>query len=333
MVILVRRWAEMHMAAHPEVQIQVTGGGSGTGLAALQNGTTDIAASSRPIERAEIANFIVAHGAKPREVAVAMDGIAVYVHRDNTVPGLNFAQLTGIFAGETRDWSELGQPAGPIVAYTRENSSGTYAFFKEHVMGKRDFGTTAQAMAGTAALIHAVAKDVRGIGYGGIGYHSGVRAVPVAAYADGPFVMPSMEAVLTGRYPISRKLFFYVNPGSLRGEVERFLGWVTGEEGQALVAEVGYYPLPGTGAHLAERIGGAPGVTPAPNGNDAFSTPAASGPVPQAPTGGMAGLSFSASDGLTLAPPAPASGAEIGLSSGPAPPFRLRPTIPAEAAP
>jgi phosphate transport system substrate-binding protein len=173
MVILVRRWAEMHMAAHPEVQIQVTGGGSGTGLAALQNGTTDIAASSRPIERAEIANFIVAHAAKPREVAVAMDGIAVYVHRDNTVPGLNFAQLTGIFAGETRDWSELGQPAGPIVAYTRENSSGTYAFFKEHVMGKRDFGTTAQAMAGTAALIHAVAKDVRGIGYGGIGYHSG----------------------------------------------------------------------------------------------------------------------------------------------------------------
>ncbi|MCL6480981.1 MAG: phosphate ABC transporter substrate-binding protein [Firmicutes bacterium] len=242
MVILGQRWAEVYMQRHPGVVIQVTGGGSGTGIAALVNGTTDIAESSRPIKEKEIAAVREKRSLPVLELPVAVDGLAVYVHSSNPVQELSLAQLKAIYTGAIQRWSQVGGKDERIVLYSRENNSGTYVYFKEHVLENADFFPAAQTLPGTAAVINAVARDPRGIGYGGIAYGAGVRHLRVKKDANSPGVEPTLENVLAMKYPISRHLYWYF-AGTPTGEVRRFIEWVLSPEGQQVVERVGYYPL------------------------------------------------------------------------------------------
>lgn len=244
LVVLAQKWAEAYMSRHPDTKIQVTGGGTGTGFAALQNKTTDLCNASRKIKPGEQANCIKAFGRRPTEYKVCLDGLSLYVSADNPVKELTLAQLADIFTGKTRNWKEVGGADAPIVVYSRENSSGTYEFFKEHVLQGKDFAVGAQTMPGTAAVLQAVAKDKNGIGYGGAAYGAGARHLRVKQDAASPAIEPTEENVLRGAYPISRYLFVYVNPALDKGEVAKYLAWIRSDEGQKVVKDVGYFPLP-----------------------------------------------------------------------------------------
>jgi phosphate transport system substrate-binding protein len=244
LVILAQKWAETYMSTHPEVKIQVTGGGSGVGFAALQNQGTDIADASRPIKAKEVEACIKAFNKRPKEYKVAVDGLSVYVNNDNSVKELSLEQLEGIFTGRIQNWKEVGGKDAPITIYSRENSSGTYEFFKEHVLKGKDFSAGAQTMQGTAALLQAINKDPNGIGYGGAAYGEGARALGVKKDADSKAIEPNEETVLNQTYPIWRYLYNYVNPALDKEEIRAYLDWIRSDEGQKIVKEVGYYPLP-----------------------------------------------------------------------------------------
>lgn len=244
LVILAQKWAEVYMSKHPEVKIQVTGGGSGVGFAALQNRGTDIADASRQIKPKEKEACIKAFGKLPREYRVAVDGLAVYVNNDNPVKELALPQLKEIFTGKIKNWKEVGGKDAPITLYSRENSSGTYDFFKEHVLKGQDFDASAQTMQGTAALLQAVGKDPNGIGYGGAAYGAGARTLGIKKDADTDAVKPTEQTVLSQSYPIWRYLYNYVNPALDKGEVHDYLNWIRTDDGQKIVKEIGYYPLP-----------------------------------------------------------------------------------------
>lgn len=242
MVQLGQRWAEEYMNEHPGVIIQVTGGGSGTGIAALINGSTDIAQASRMMREEEKEETLAERGAEVDETPVALDALAVYINNDNPVRSLTIDQLSAIFRGEILNWSEVGGADAAIVLYGRDNSSGTYAFFREHVMDEADFAPAYQALPGTAAIINAVSKDPAGVGYGGIGYLQGVSALNIRPTASDEPIEPTEENVLTNKYPLSRSLYFYT-AGKPEGLAAEFVDWVLSPEGQGIVTEVGYVPL------------------------------------------------------------------------------------------
>jgi len=244
LVILSQKWAETYMSKNPQTKIQVTGGGSGIGFAALQNKSTDIANASRPIKTAERAACIKVFNKSPREYKVALDGLSVYVGSDNPIDELSLEQLEQIFTGKVRNWKEIGGKDAPITVYSRENSSGTYEFFKEHVLKGKDFVASAQTMPGTAALLQAVEKDKNGIGYGGAAYGHGAKVLKIKKTADSPGIEPTEENVVSGKYPIWRYLYNYLSPEKDKGEIAAFLNWVRSDEGQKIVSAVGYYPLP-----------------------------------------------------------------------------------------
>ncbi len=244
LVILAQKWAENYMAKNPGTKIQVTGGGSGIGFAALQNKSTDLANASRKIKAKEIAECVKAFGRRPTEYKVALDGLSVYVAEGNAVKELTMAQLEDIFTGQIKNWKQLGGNDAPITVYSRENSSGTYEFFKETVLKGKDFVASAQTMPGTAAVLQAVAKDPNGIGYGGVAYGQGARSLNVKASDSSAAVEPTEENVLKGTYPIWRYLYVYVNPALDKGETEAYLTWIRSEDGQKVVKDVGYFPLP-----------------------------------------------------------------------------------------
>lgn len=243
MVILMQKWAETYMASHADVSIQVTGGGTGTGVAALQNNSTDLCAASRPLKSAEVLQCVKAFKAKPNEHKVALDGLAVYVHAQNSVKELTLSQLSDLFTGKITNWKDVGGADAPVVLYSRENSSGTYEFFKEHVLSKQDFAAGAQTMPGTAAVLQAVAKDMNGIGYGGAAYGAGAKHLAVKKDAASPAVEPNEGTVQSGAYPISRPLFIYDNPAIEKGAIADFLTWVESDAGQQVVKAVGFFPL------------------------------------------------------------------------------------------
>ena len=242
MVILGQRWAEVYMQNNPGVTIQVTGGGSGTGIAALINGTANIAESSRPMKDKEKEEVKTRRGAEVLELPVAVDGLAVYVHESNPVTELSLPQIKSIYTGAIRSWKHVGGRDERIILYSRENNSGTYVYFKEHVLENADFHPTALTLPGTAAVINAVAHDPKAIGYGGIAYGKGVKHLRVRKDANSPAVEPTMENVLAARYPISRHLYWYF-AGPPSGELKKFTEWVLSKAGQAVVEKVGYYPL------------------------------------------------------------------------------------------
>ncbi|MBU3741260.1 MAG: phosphate ABC transporter substrate-binding protein [Candidatus Kapabacteria bacterium] len=241
MVILVQRWTELY-PDKAGVEFQVTGGGSGVGIAALINGTTDICASSRPMKPAEVEQMKAKYNYKGLEVRVARDGLAIYVHKSNKVKQLTMEQARLIFTGKVTNWKEVGGADKPINLYSRENNSGTYEFFKEHVLLKQDFAPQAQHMAGTAALINAVSKDVNAIGFGGAAYAKNVKAVAIAEEAGKPYITPNETSILSATYPISRFLYFYLSKRP-EGNIKKFIDWVISPAGQKVVVDVGYYPI------------------------------------------------------------------------------------------
>jgi len=243
MVILGQRWAEDYMKANPSVVIQVTGGGSGTGIAALINGSTDICESSRPMKDKEKADLLARRSLPALETKVALDALAVYVNKSNPLREISLPALAKVYRGETLSWKDLGGPDRAIVLYGRENNSGTYGYFKEHVLGGKDFAAATQTLAGTSAVANAVKGDELGIGYGGIAYLEGIQALRVKKDEASPAVAPSLATAQDGSYPVSRFLYFYT-AGEPTPAMRRFISWVTGPEGQKTISEVGYYPLP-----------------------------------------------------------------------------------------
>jgi phosphate transport system substrate-binding protein len=244
MVILAQKWAEVYMGQNPSTKIQVTGGGSGTGFAALQNQTADLCNASRKIKAKETENCQKAFNKRPAEYKVAIDGLSVYVNAGNPVKELTMGQLELIFTGQVKNWKEVSGPDAPITVYSRENSSGTYEFFKEHVLKGKDFVASAQTMPGTAAVLQAVAKDSGGIGYGGAAYGKGARHLAIKAGDSSPAVEPTEENVLSEKYPIWRYLYIYLNPKLDKGEVASYLKWIRSDAGQKVVTDIGYFPLP-----------------------------------------------------------------------------------------
>lgn len=242
MVIMVQRLAEEYMGKFRGKIIQVTGGGSGVGIAALINKTTDIADASRPLKDSEKNAIKKVWGKEPREFKIALDGITIYIHPDNPIKDITLAQLKDIFTGKVTNWKEFGWENKPIIVYTRENSSGTYVFFKEHVLQNQDYTRTAQSMPGTAAVVNAVSKEKYSIGYGGVAYAKGVKILPVKKDASSPAYLPEEENIKKGIYPISRYLYMYTclyeDP-----DVKFFIDWVLSDEGQGVINKVGYFPV------------------------------------------------------------------------------------------
>jgi phosphate transport system substrate-binding protein len=242
MVILAQRWAEKYMSANEGSVIQVTGGGSGVGIAALINGTTDIATASRTMKQDEKLKLRDRYQTMGVEIPVAKDGLSVYVHESSSIKDLSFEQLRDIYTGKITNWKQIGGPDARITLYGRENSSGTYVFFKDTVLLGADFAAQCQTLPGTAAVVNAVAQDPNGIGYGGAAYAKGVRECGVRKDATTPAVMPSAATVKDGSYPLSRPLFFYTRK-SPAGDAKKFIDWVLSDEGQAIVTQVGYFPV------------------------------------------------------------------------------------------
>jgi phosphate transport system substrate-binding protein len=244
LVILAQKWAEVYMGEHKDVKIQVTGGGTGTGFAALQNQTTDLCDASRKAKAAEIQKCVTVFGKRPTEYQVALDGLSVYVNPENSLKELTLDQVKDIFTGKIKNWKDVGGPDAHITVYSRENSSGTYEFFKEHVLKGQDFAASAQTMPGTAAIVQAVVKDKSAIGYGGAAYGGGSKLLAMKKDENSPAIAPTEENVENGTYPIWRYLYVYLNPALDKGEVAAYLNWIRSDDGQKYVKDVGYYPLP-----------------------------------------------------------------------------------------
>jgi phosphate transport system substrate-binding protein len=245
MVHLVSAWAEDYMKAHPEVEISVTGGGSGTGIAALLNRTTDICAASRTIKQEEI-DLGKQKGVNPSETKVALDGIAVIVNPSNPISTLTMEQVRKIYTGEYSNWSQAGGPRQDFIILSRESSSGTYVFFQEHVLQKKDYTPRARLMPATSAIIQTVSADKSSIGYVGLGYaveaQGKVKMLSIKASDAAKAVMPSESAVKSGEYSISRPLFLYTNRAPT-GTVKEFIDFCLGRQGQDIVRQAGYVTI------------------------------------------------------------------------------------------
>ncbi len=248
MVNLGQAWAEAFSQAHPEVTVAVTGGGSGTGFAALIGGTCDIAETSRTIKEKERA-LARQNGFDPQEFKVALDGLAVVVHPDNPIDKLTIDQLADIFTGKVTNWKEIGGKDLPIVLLSREINSGTHIYFKENVLhkGRKDifeeFSPMALMMPSSQAIAEELAQNENAIGYYGVGYVTDrQKAVAVAKDADSGYVTPEIEDIISGRYPISRPLLIYTL-NEPAGAVKVFIDFILSPEGQVIVEEVDFVPI------------------------------------------------------------------------------------------
>jgi phosphate transport system substrate-binding protein len=242
LVILAQRWAELYMAKNQDVKIQVTGGGSGVGIAALINGSTDLCNSSRPMKPSEREKLKQRYNTLGVEIKVAKDGLSVYTHESNKVKELTVAQIKDIYTGKITNWKEVGGNNAKIIVYGRENSSGTYVYFKDNVLGGADYTSSMQSLPGTAAVVNAVSKDKNAIGYGGAAYAAGVKDLKVKKDANTPGFLPTTENVKSGAYPISRFLYIYTR-SKPTGEIKKYIDWILSPEGQAVVSKVGYFPV------------------------------------------------------------------------------------------
>jgi phosphate transport system substrate-binding protein len=269
-------WGETFQKLYPNVKLQVEGKGSSTAPPALIAGTAQFGPMSRQMRATEIDQFESKHGYKPTELRTSFDALAVYVHRDNPIDKLTLDQVDAIFSknrkrgGKTiATWGDLGLTGDwakrPLSMYGRNSASGTYGFFKEHVLKNGDFKDTVKEQPGSASVVQGVTEDRFGIGYSGIGYRtSGVKAVPLAETAKGPFSDGHYEDVVSGKYPLSRFLYVYVNKAPnqpVQPLVLEFVRLMLSKEGQEVVVKDGYLPLPASivKSELAKIAGG--GVT------------------------------------------------------------------------
>jgi phosphate transport system substrate-binding protein len=262
-------WAETFRKFYPNVKIQVEGKGSSTAPPALIAGTAQFGPMSRQMRSTEIDQFRQKHGYPPTELRTSYDALAVYVHRDNPIKQLTLAQVEAIFGKSRRrgfktnvtTWGQLGLTGDwanrPIGLYGRNSASGTYGYFKEHVLMNGDYKDTVKEQPGSASVVQGLTEDRYGIGYSGIGYRtSGVRAVPLAEKDGGQFFQGSYEEVTSGKYPISRFLYLYVNknPNKPLDPLQlEFLKLILSKEGQEAVVKDGYMPL--TAGQVKEELG------------------------------------------------------------------------------
>jgi phosphate transport system substrate-binding protein len=264
---LMTLWAEEYKRLYPNVNIQVQAAGSSTAPPALTEGTANLGPMSRPMKDGEIQAFEQKHGYRPLEIPVAIDALAVFVNKDNPIQGLTLAQVDAIFSstrkcGHPEDvtrWGQLGLTGAwesrNIQLYGRNSVSGTYGYFKENALCEGDFKSSVNEQPGSASVVQSISTSLNGIGYSGIGYvTSGVRAVPLAAEPDAGFIAATPENAVSGKYPLGRFLYIYVNkhPNEpLEPLVREFLRLVLSHQGQQVVVKDGYIPLP---AQVAERF-------------------------------------------------------------------------------
>ncbi|MDR1341664.1 MAG: PstS family phosphate ABC transporter substrate-binding protein [Prevotellaceae bacterium] len=242
MLPLSQREAESYMKANARQTVTVTGGGSGVGISALVEGTTDIAQSSRKIKFDE-RQRLQASGKAAKEVVAAFDALAVIVHPSNKVQNLTREQLEGIFTGKIRNWKEVGGDNLKIVPYARETSSGTYEFFKESVLKNKSYVNGIMNMPATGAIIQSVSQTGGAIGYVGLAYlNKGVKAIHVSYDGGKSFVEPSAANAKSKAYPISRPLFYYYTAQS-ESSVKPFIAYVLSDAGQKIIANVGFIPV------------------------------------------------------------------------------------------
>ncbi len=242
MVILAQRWAEIYMAKNPGLTIQVTGGGSGTGIAALINGTTDICNSSRPMKPSEREKLHEKYNSPGVEIRVAQDGLSIYLNKSNPINELTLEQVKNIYTGKITNWKEVGGKNAKIIVYGRENNSGTYVYFKDDVLEGADFTSFMQSLPGTAAVVNAVAKDKNAIGFGGAAYAAGIKDAAIKKDAASKAYLPTAKNVKSGDYPISRALYLYIKTRPT-GELKNYIDWILSKEGQSIITEVGYFPI------------------------------------------------------------------------------------------
>lgn len=250
LVNLALAWAEAYAKVKPNVRISVTGGGSGTGIAALLNGTVDIANASRSLSEEEKA-AAKAEGFEANQITVAMDAIAVIVNPSNPVSDLTIQQLSDIYTGRITNWKQVGGEDRPIVLLSRESNSGTYVYFLENVVrqGRADstdlFSPNALLMPSSEGISNEIRQNPNAIGYDGLGYVTpDLKVIRVAAKPGGEYVMPTADTVVQGKYPIARGLYM-VTRGQPTGAVADYLQWIKGPEGQAIVRQLGFVPLQG----------------------------------------------------------------------------------------
>ena len=252
MVNLAQAWAEAYHAVDPTISVEVSGGGSGVGVSALINGTCDIANSSRKLEKEEEEKATAKYGGKhPEEFLVGYDALAIYVHPSCPLNEISVDQLSELFkeGGKINKWSDLGvtMPAGQdeIVRVSRQNNSGTYHYFREHVVGKKnDFKKGSRDMSGSKDVVELVANTPSALGYSGLGYKTDkVKIVNVSKKTGEKAIVPSIPSTLDGTYPIARPMFMYTPPGAPE-HVKKYLNWVRTPAGQKLVVDSGYVPLP-----------------------------------------------------------------------------------------
>jgi len=252
MVNLAQAWAEQYHAVAPNISVEVSGGGSGVGIAALENGTADIANASRDVKPEEKAKIEKKSGHPLREVTVGHDALAIYVHKDNPLDTISIEELSELYRenGSISKWSQLGVTSIPggqgdeIIRVSRQNSSGTYAYFREHVLGaKADFRSGTLDMNGSKEVVELISKTPGALGYSGMGYvTAGVKQLKVSKQKGEPGVAPSVKSSLDRTYPIARALHMYL-PGDPPPHVQQYLDWILSPAGQAIVKETGYVPV------------------------------------------------------------------------------------------
>ncbi|HNX42896.1 MAG TPA: PstS family phosphate ABC transporter substrate-binding protein [Bacteroidales bacterium] len=239
---LTQKEAEVYMKKNPGSSIMVTGGGSGVGISALLSGTTDIAQASRSLKLDEKMKLNDA-GKAFKETVIAYDALAVIVNPSNKVSKLTREQLEGIFTGKIKNWKEVGGDDMKIVTYSRETSSGTYEFFKEHVLNKRNFSQSALLMPATGAIVQSVSQTKGAIGYVGLAYlGKNVKAIQVSFDKGKSYCAPSVEAAKSWKYPITRPLYYYYLK-TIEKRVSPFVTFVLSPEGQKIVLNEGYVPI------------------------------------------------------------------------------------------
>jgi len=247
MVNLAQMWAEEYHKVCPDVSVEVSGGGSGVGIRDLATGIIDLADSSRDISASEREQAKQNTGKEPKEWRVAYDGIAVYVHKDNPLESLTTEQLAAIYGegGTIERWSQLGVklPNDDIIRISRQNNSGTYVYFREHVLGKKDFKLGSRDMSGSKDVVELVARTPGGIGYSGMGYKiADVKFVKIAAKAGELAVDPTIANVHDKLYSLARPLFMYTL-GEPPAHVKSYLDWILSPAGQRIVEQAGYVPV------------------------------------------------------------------------------------------
>lgn len=244
LVNLSQAWAEAYMKKNPDAQISVTGGGTGTGISAFLNGSADIANASREMSGAEIQKA-KEKGSIPTATVCALDGLAVAVNASNPVTKISVPELGRLYTGGISDWNQLGGGSGRVTVLSRETSSGTYVYFRDEVLGGKNYRPDALLMPSTKAIATELARNPRAIGYGGEAYfrnQRGIKIVPVSAKQGGTAVMPSDESVRNKSYPIARPLYMYT-PGKPAGLAAAFIKFTLSPEGQQIVKQVGYTPI------------------------------------------------------------------------------------------